>query len=254
MDVPEFRKNGFPESSFSVFYVLKQFFWRSKSPLKVMQHCQVLVKFPLLEATDVTDTFFPRKKRIYTDNLFSNDMMISEGLRNAISLIDRMKFTPSRFSPLVFEPVPIPIGYSRNMRSLHDTMQLLAAAELQPAERVLEVGTGSGYITALLSRIASHVYSVDDIENLVEEAQERMHEIGLQNISFQHGTPFDFATVSPFDVILYTNNIPWIPNDVLSQLGIGGRLVAMVQHPHTQQLSLVRLTRTNQGYIIEETL
>jgi protein-L-isoaspartate(D-aspartate) O-methyltransferase len=118
---------------------------------------------------------------------------------------------------------------------------MLQAAELRPADRVLEIGTGSGYQTALLAEIVSSVISIERHSDLAQIARERLSRLGYTNVEIviADGT-LGYPPKAPYDAILVSAAAPQIPQMLAQQLAIGGRMVVPVGHRDLQDLILVR--------------
>jgi len=121
-----------------------------------------------------------------------------------------------------------------------------ALAQGGPLLKVLEIGTGCGYQTAMLSPFAEHIYSIERVEPLLRRAKERIAELDIRNVKFRHGDGMKgWPTQAPFDGILAAAAPLVLPDALIAQLAVGGRLVAPVGPEGQQQL--VRLTRRESG-------
>jgi protein-L-isoaspartate(D-aspartate) O-methyltransferase len=121
---------------------------------------------------------------------------------------------------------------------------MAAAARIEPGDRVLEIGTGSGYGAAVLSRIGREVYSVERVGALAEGARQRLEHLGLANVHVLEGDgTLGWRAHAPYDVIVVTASAHLVPAVLLEQLAIGGRVVMPVGRSRTAQ-RLVRMTRT----------
>lgn len=147
-----------------------------------------------------------------------------------------------------YEDTALPIGHGQTISQPYVVARMTAALlETGPLNRVLEVGTGSGYQAAVMAPLAGEVYSVERIQPLLDQARKRMTELQLRNVRLKHsdgswGWP-DFA---PFDAIIATAAPEQVPEALLQQLAIGGRLVMPVGPQGVQELVL--LTRTAEGF------
>lgn len=122
---------------------------------------------------------------------------------------------------------------------------------LQAASRVLEIGTGSGYQTAVLAHLVPHVYSVERIKSLQWQAKRRLKQLDLHNVSTRHGDGWQgWASRGPFDAIIVTAAAPEIPPALLAQLAEGGRLVLPVGEQSQPQF-LRRIQRRGDEYLVE---
>ncbi len=146
-----------------------------------------------------------------------------------MSSVPREQFLEPALKGLAYAELHLPIGCGQTMLTPVLEGRMLQALDLQPDETVLEIGTGSGYFTALLAKLAAKVISVDYFELLSQQAQARLDELGLHNIDFQVG---DAAKGWPLpdriDAIVMTAAFETLPEDYLNQLKVGGRLLAVV--------------------------
>jgi protein-L-isoaspartate(D-aspartate) O-methyltransferase len=159
----------------------------------------------------------------------------------AMALVLRHEFVPGERVGQSYEDQPIEIGAGQTISQPYIVAAMLDALKLAPTDRVLEIGTGSGYQTALLSRLASQVYTVERHETLLNGARERLLRLGFTNIEFivadgSRGLPGK----APFNAIIVSAAAPRIPAPLTDQLAEGGRLVLPVGAIDAQELQLVR--------------
>jgi protein-L-isoaspartate(D-aspartate) O-methyltransferase len=144
----------------------------------------------------------------------------------------------------------LPIGEKQTISQPYIVAVMTASLGLSGSERILEIGTGSGYQTAILARLAKRVYSVERIASLASRARRILDQLNLYNINIKIGDDtVGWKEQAPFDGILVAAGGPEVPDAYLQQLDIGGRLVMPVGDRDTQVL--VRFTRTDHGYIKE---
>ena len=137
----------------------------------------------------------------------------------------------------------LPIQCGQTISQPFIVAMMTEALRLMPQDSVLEIGTGSGYQTAILARLAGHVYSVERIAELSERARERLVELGLTNVSYHVGDgTLGWPEKGPYDAIMVTAGAPTIPEPLTAQLKVGGRLVAPVGDEDRQTLVLVERT------------
>ena len=143
---------------------------------------------------------------------------------------------------------PLPIGYGQTISQPSLVLAMTCQLDLKMTDRVLEIGTGSGYQTALLAKFASEVFTVERITELAEKAMARLTQLGFTNIRSKVGDgSFGWLENSPFDKIMVTAAAARVPEELISQLGPGGRMVIPVGSPGLQDLLLV--TRGEDGRI-----
>jgi protein-L-isoaspartate(D-aspartate) O-methyltransferase len=165
---------------------------------------------------------------------------------HAMERIDRGLFIRGLFANRAHEDVPLPIPCGQTISQPSVVGLMTQALEIQPRDKVLEIGTGSGYQAAILSLLARRVYTVDRFRSLVTQAREVFESLGLHNITAfaadgSHGLPDQ----APFDRILVTAAAEDPPGPLLAQLRIGGIMVLPVGQSDTVQ-TLLRVTRTGE--------
>ena len=170
----------------------------------------------------------------------------------AMEKIDRGLFVRGHFAARAYEDMPLPIGCGQTISQPSVVGLMTQALRLTGREKVLEVGTGSGYQAAILSHLARRVYSVDRHRQLVAEATAIFRQLDLTNIttSTVDGS-FGLPDQAPFDRILVTAAAEDAPSPLLAQLKIGGIMVLPVGQSDAVQ-SLIRVTRTDTGYDYDE--
>ena len=154
--------------------------------------------------------------------------------------IPRHQFVPPDRRGQAYEDRPVPIGEKQTISQPY--MVALMTDALAPAatDRVLEIGTGSGYQTAILSRLAAAVTSIERHRSLARQAADRLRELGCDNVRVVVGDGTEgWPEAAPFDRILVTAGAPAVPETLLSQLADGGRLVIPVGPPGIQRLTLI---------------
>ncbi|WP_407275610.1 protein-L-isoaspartate O-methyltransferase family protein [Halothiobacillus sp. DCM-1] len=171
----------------------------------------------------------------------------------ALAHIPREQFVAPEQRNLAFSDLALPIGQGETMLPPVVEGRLLQAANPQPQERVLEIGTGSGFFTACLAHLARSVVSVEIHPEFTARASERLAELGITNVLLETGDAArGWAPNERFDVILLTGAVAELPDAFRQQLTIGGRLVAIVGHEPI--MSAVRVTRLSEVEFKHETL
>ena len=149
-----------------------------------------------------------------------------------LSLLKRLKredFVPAIYRNMAFMDIEIPLGHGESMLSPKVEARLLQELKLKPSDKVLEIGTGSGYMTALLASLAKQVYSVDIVPAFVAAAELKLTAHGLSNVTLETGDAAGgWAKHAPYDVILLTGSEPILAQELIAQLNPGGRLIAFV--------------------------
>jgi protein-L-isoaspartate(D-aspartate) O-methyltransferase len=170
----------------------------------------------------------------------------------AMEQIDRGRFVRGHFAPRAYEDVPLPIACGQTISQPSVVAIMTQALDVQPRAKVLEIGTGSGYQAAVLSRLARRVYTVERHRRLAAEAQGRFEALGLTNVTAiaadgSHGLPEQ----APFDRILVTAAAEDPPGPLLAQLRVGGIMIVPVGQSDTVQ-RLIKVTRHETGFDYDE--
>ncbi len=173
-----------------------------------------------------------------------------------LSQVPREDFVPAEYQSLAFAETFIPLSHGQSMLTPALEGQLLQALDLKSTDKILEVGTGSGYFTALLSKLGKHVYSVDCFEDFLEEANEKFRQHHLYNITLAHGKAENgWPNHAPYDAMILTGSLPSIPKNITEQLNIGGRLVLIIGSGDLMKALLIKKTglKTTQEKVLFET-
>jgi len=198
------------------------------------------------------------------DFAFLRELMIKEqlegrGLRDksvlaAMRSVPREEFVPQHLLDFAYNDGPLPIGEGQTISQPYMVAYMTEALELTDSDRVLEIGTGSGYAAAVLSRIVPRVQSVERLEGLAVAARQRLQRLGFTNIDVHVGDgSLGWPTSAPYDAIVVTAGAPEVPAPLLHQLAIGGRLVIPVGQNPTFQ-SLIRVRRYGENEYRQENL
>jgi protein-L-isoaspartate(D-aspartate) O-methyltransferase len=165
-----------------------------------------------------------------------------ERVLNAVNTVPREKFVAEELAGAAYDDLPLPIAASQTISQPYIVALMTAALELKATDKVLEIGTGSGYAAAVLAEVAAEVYSVERHQTLADTARDRLHELGYNNSHVLHadGT-LGWWEQAPFDAIVVTAGGPGIPEPLKEQLAVGGRLVIPVGASlYSQKLLRVR--------------
>src|SRR5437773_3704792 len=165
----------------------------------------------------------------------------------AFRTVPRHLFVEEALHAKAYGDHALPIGEKQTITQPYIVARLTELLEIAPDDRVLEIGAGSGYQAAVLSRLARHVYSVERIPALARRAQQTLSELGYINVSVSvfDGT-YGWGEWAPYAAIAVTAAAPEVPSPLLEQLAIGGRLVMPLGEESDQRL--VRVTRTASGF------
>jgi protein-L-isoaspartate(D-aspartate) O-methyltransferase len=198
------------------------------------------------------NTRYLARRRALVERLRERGIDDLEILR-AFDLVPRHEFVPPAVAHRAYEDAPLPIGYAQtasqpSLQALY--IQLLG---ITSEDRVLEIGTGSGYQTAVLAQLADRVYSVERIGELAQRARQALDRLRISNVALHTGDgTLGWSRYAPYDAILVSAAAPEVPGPLLAQLAVGGRMLVPVGSRAAQRLLMVR--RSEAGYEEEEVL
>ena len=173
---------------------------------------------------------------------------------DAFLSVPREEFVPKHLREFAFEDAPIPIEANQTISQPYIVALMLEAAELQGSDKVLEVGAGSGYAAAILARIVDEVIAIERHRELAGLARERMKRLGYENASIYEGDGTrGFPDKAPFNAIIVSASGSHVPDALLQQLEVGGRLLMPVGGPQEVQ-TLLKITRTGEDEHDQEEL
>ncbi len=176
-----------------------------------------------------------------------------ERVLDAMARVPRHEFAPEAHRGEAYEDHPLSIGEGQTISQPYIVALMLEALALSPADRVLEVGTGSGYVTALLAELVAHVFSVERHAALAESAGVLLSRLGYTNLRVLVGDGTQgFAAAAPFDAIIVSAAAPEVPHALLTQLAEGGRMILPVGIADSQQLQLIRMANGHPQIALRE--
>jgi len=160
---------------------------------------------------------------------------------DAMREVPRHEFVPEGFRSDAYDDRPLPIGEEQTISQPYIVAVMLEHLALQAGDRVLEVGTGSGYVTALLALLCAAVYSVERHARLAASAESTLQRLGYRNVKIRVGDGREgWAEYAPFDAILVSAATAEMPPALIAQLRDGGRMVAPIGPPSSQELQVIR--------------
>ena len=177
--------------------------------------------------------------------------LIRQGIRDervlaAMANVPREAFVDEAFANQAWENMALPIGFGQTISQPYIVARMTEQLLMGSPSSVLEIGTGSGYQTAVLAQLVNHVYTVERIKTLQYQAKRRLQRLDLHNVSTRHGDGWaGWPTKAPFDAIIVTAAAPVVPEALVQQLKVGGRLIIPVGESRSeQQLLLIEKTST----------
>jgi protein-L-isoaspartate(D-aspartate) O-methyltransferase len=164
----------------------------------------------------------------------------------ALRRVPRHLFVSEALRDQAYGDFPLPIGEQQTISQPYIVAEMTQALQLTREDRVLEIGTGSGYQAAILAELAYRVYTIERIRTLYLQARRLFDELRLFNVVTRYGDGSKgWEEESPFDAIIVTAGAPKVPAVLVNQLAVGGRLVAPVGNPHSQEL--IKLVKDKNG-------
>jgi protein-L-isoaspartate(D-aspartate) O-methyltransferase len=193
---------------------------------------------------------------MHEDDVGRRDAMITQqlirrGIKDARVLaamrqVPRHLFVPDRYQAMAYDDMPLPIGQEQTISQPLMVALMTEALQLGGSERVLEIGTGSGYQAAILGRLASVIFSIERLAALAVQARATLAALGIKNVHVLEGDgSLGLPEHAPYDAIVVTAGAPKVPHPLVDQLNRGGRLVIPVGDRLEQ--TLMRVTNTDQG-------
>lgn len=176
------------------------------------------------------------RRRMIFDDIYRRGIR-DERVLQAMEDVPRERFLPPELQDAAFEDRALPIGAGQTISQPYIVAYMTEQLDVTPQSRVLEIGTGSGYQTAILARLAREVYTLERIDRLSESASRRLEALGVANVRFRCGDgTLGWPDAAPFDRILVTAAGPKVPPALLNQLDDGGILIAPIGDEPDQRL------------------
>jgi protein-L-isoaspartate(D-aspartate) O-methyltransferase len=185
------------------------------------------------DASATTDAEFDARRRAMVDEITAEQLGLpgrfDPRVKDAIARVPRHLFVPPAQQPYAYENRPLPIGHNQTISQPYVVALMTDLLKPGKQDRVLEIGTGSGYQAAILAELVRSVYTIEIVEPLAVEARERLGRLGYRNVEVRTGDGYKgWAEQAPFDAIMVTAGADEIPPPLLRQLKPGGRMVIPV--------------------------
>jgi protein-L-isoaspartate(D-aspartate) O-methyltransferase len=152
----------------------------------------------------------------------------------------REEFVPEKYRELAFADLEIPLGHGEVMLAPKMEARMTQELDIRKSDKILEIGTGSGYVTALLAKLGGQVVSIERIQEFSQSATRKLAGHALQNVQLHVGDGSEgWPAQAPYDAILLTGSVPLLPESFRQQLAIGGRLLAVIGEPPVMTAHLI---------------
>lgn len=197
--------------------------------------------------TRLTDEFSMTRRRMI-DRLRDENKITDERVLEAMENVPRHLFVPDALRFQAYRDNALPIEDKQTISQPAIVARMTSLLDVKPSDKVLEIGTGTGYQTAILALLGDKIYSIERMASLAAKAETRLREMGFRNVTVKEGDGTrGWEAYAPYDAILVTAGGPGAPEPLLGQLAPGGRLVIPVGDSlHKQELLLIK--RTNEGF------
>ena len=175
------------------------------------------------------EAYFVRLRQAMVQQQIASRGVRDQRVLDAMLKVPRHVFVPQEFVPEAYNDYPLPVGQGQTISQPYIVAQMTELLELKGEERVLEIGTGSGYQAAILSLLCAEVFTIEYVDELARTATERLKELGYRNVQVRSGDGYDgWPDKAPFDGIIVTAATPLVPEPLKKQLAVHGMLVVPV--------------------------
>lgn len=212
----------------------------------------IIPLFLMINMTTINDDPYLKKRIEMVEK-----QIIARGVKNekvieAMKKVPRHLFVPEEYRHLAYNDGPLPIGYDQTISQPYIVAYMTEVLDLKGNEKVLEIGTGSGYQAAILGEICKEVYTIEIVEELANRAKKILEDLGYKNIFIKIGDGYKgWPEKAPFDAIIVTCSPTNIPKPLIEQLAENGRMIIPVGEWYNQQLVLLR---KKNGKMVRENL
>lgn len=204
-------------------------------------------------ANPVPDEYAARREQMVRQQIAGRDIH-DPAILVAMRAVPREQFVLEPYRQFAYDDSPLPIPANQTISQPYIVAYMINAISLEPGHRVLEIGTGSGYAAAVLSRIVRKVYTVERHEKLADYARGRLARLGYDNVQVLHGDGTrGWPEHAPYDGIIVAAGGPMVPQSLRGQLAIGGRLVMPVGRSRNQQ-NLILIKRVDADTFVDDML
>lgn len=205
-----------------------------------------------MTSPEIADVYSALRVRMVESQLRARGIA-DERVLGAMLRVPRHEFSPERYRDQAYEDHPLPIAEGQTISQPYIVASMLEAVQLSARDKVLEVGTGSGYVTALLAELTGEVVSIERHASLAERARALLAGMGYTNVRIIVGDGSrGFTELAPYDAIIVSAAAPELPNELIGQLADGGRMIIPVGSDDAQQLQLIRMLNGQPEIVLRE--
>lgn len=205
-----------------------------------------------MTSPEIADVYSALRVRMVESQLRARGIA-DERVLGAMLRVPRHEFSPERYRDQAYEDHPLPIAEGQTISQPYIVASMLEAVQLSARDKVLEVGTGSGYVTALLAELTGEVVSIERHASLAERARALLAGMGYTNVRIIVGDGSrGFTELAPYDAIIVSAAAPELPNELIGQLADGGRMIIPVGSDDAQQLQLIRMVNGQPEIVLRE--
>lgn len=205
--------------------MLKKRLGKLKSKMKSVL-MSILILFLIAPTVVALEKNFSKMREDMVQSQIEWRGVTDEGVLNAMRKVERHKFVSPEMTKYAYEDEPLPIGYGQTISQPYIVALMTEALQIKKSDKVLEIGTGSGYQAAILAEIAKEVYTIEIVPELAKSAAKKLEELGYKNIHVKCADGFlGWPKAAPFDAIIVTCSANDVPPPLIEQLGQGGRLI-----------------------------
>jgi protein-L-isoaspartate(D-aspartate) O-methyltransferase len=202
-------------------------------------------------AEPAADRFAEQRRRMVEEHIRARGIQDRRVL-DAMRKVPRHRFVPPTQAQLAYADHPLPIGFEQTISQPYIVAYMSEAAQVTAQKKVLEIGTGSGYQAAILGELAREVYTIEIIPELAEQARTTLTELGYQNVHVRAGNGYlGWPEQAPFDAIVVTAAPDEVPQALIDQLAVNGKMVIPVG---TGEQEMLVITRTPEGVVQRRTM